>query len=206
MAVKLTSESIGETVDGPWTTTQQYDYYETTGANGRKGQVRRVIVPDVDGSYDQVTEYQYDQDSVVQDSPTRTIYQVWDAVSSYTTATTVTVYDDAGQVTKTTDGGGRSVWYLYDDLGRQTHMVYKWVNEHLHLLLVSAYNCAGSNRESSVEVHGFEAAEGVSEVAAERIFHLLLVQCLPRRMQRLLLQHLCNEQDQVRGVPKEMWR
>jgi|GEM_PF-6360115 len=98
------------------------------GLEGLPGQLKKEIVPNIDGDIDYVVEYKYsDADGKLYDSPTQTIHQYWNG-SAYESKTSYTYYDDAGRVKKTTDANGRSVWYLYDELGRQTDTVYEWAD------------------------------------------------------------------------------
>jgi RHS repeat-associated protein len=114
--------------DDPYDTTiqilKQYEYYGDSDPNGKPGQLKKEIVPLAYGVNDQVTEYRYSRNGVFYSSPTETIYK--DA--SGTPRTSATYYDEFGRVEKTVDASGRAVWYRYDDLGRPTLTVYKWVS------------------------------------------------------------------------------
>jgi RHS repeat-associated protein len=100
-------------------------------SDGLPGQLKKEIVPKVDGDTDQETTYKYDQNGKCLYWPTQTIYQ-YPSGSSYTTKTAYTCYDDAGRTVYTSDASGtsmatgRKVWYTYDTLGRAQKTIYAW--------------------------------------------------------------------------------
>ena len=102
---------------------RQYEYYGQGSQYGLPGQLWKDIVPDIDGSVDQITEYRYAESGKKRLSPTETIYQYWNG-SAYESKTSSASYSDMQRLLSTTDAEDRTITYQYDQLGRQTKVIY----------------------------------------------------------------------------------
>ncbi|MEN6521334.1 MAG: RHS repeat-associated core domain-containing protein [Armatimonadota bacterium] len=102
-----------------------YEYYVSDCADGMAGWLNRVIVPNIDGTTDNVTEYKYGYGVTGKwrESPTQTIYQYWNG-SSYQSKISTAIYDDMGRVLATTDANERAIQCTYDSRGRQLKTIY----------------------------------------------------------------------------------
>lgn len=136
---KLTAVKVSNTshTDEEWASDntipaiKQYEYYESDDpnnpdySNGHRGQLKKEIVPDIEGTSDQETEYRYAEPSgKLRNSPTQIFYDDATGIAQHTT----TVYDNMERVQSTTDADGRTICYRYDDHGRLTHTIYKWID------------------------------------------------------------------------------
>ncbi|NLN77038.1 MAG: hypothetical protein GX139_12130, partial [Armatimonadetes bacterium] len=113
-----------------WTTIMQTSYYSAP--IQQEGLVYQVTVPDIDGSVDMVTTYDYsdiiDLTTYYRPSPTKETYSWWNG-TTYEDKSSASSYYADGRLRWSKDALNRQTDYTYDSQLRLTLTVYKWEND-----------------------------------------------------------------------------
>jgi YD repeat-containing protein len=137
--------SVGTSENGPFTTTEERQYY-TEG--DRIGMLAEVRVPDIDGEHDSVTTYDYvDVGGKVRTSPVSQTRSWWDPAANggqggYVTVTRTSHYDDAGRLILEIDENGIQTAYQYDAYGNLQAIDYDY-SEPFSADRRYSYKCCG---------------------------------------------------------------